>query len=306
MTDLLVDAFQANRGRLFGIAYRMLGTVADAEDVLQDAWLRWQGTDRDAVREPAAFLSTIVTRLSLTALDSARARREVYVGPWLPEPILTGVSGGTGGADPADAAEHAESLSMAVLLLLERLSPAERAAYVLHAAFDYPFRQVAEVLETSEANARQLASRARAHLDRERGAVVTADEHDRMLGAFLAAAQSGDLASLEALLTTDVQSVSDGGGVVSAARRVVGGRHKVAPFILGIADKFGGGIEWAAVEANGEAAVLGVRNGAPEVLLTVDVAPDGLRSLLVMLNPHKLRAFVDVAAAVTSGGPAQS
>ena len=305
MTDLLVEPFQANRGRLFGIAYRMLGTVTDAEDVLQDAWLRWQGTDREAIREPAAFLSTIVTRLCLTALDSARARREVYVGPWLPEPILTGPMS-AGSADPSDAAEHAESLSLAVLLLLERLSPAERAAYVLHEAFDYPFRQVAEVLETSEANARQLASRARAHLDRERGAVVTAEEHDRMLGAFVAAAQSGDLAVLEAVLTRDVQSVSDGGGVVSAARRIVGGRDKVAPFILGIADKYGAGIEWAPVEANGEFAVLGVRDGAPEVLFTVDVAPDGVRRLLVVLNPHKLGAFVDVAAAVTSGGPAQS
>ena len=305
MTDLLVDAFQANRGRLFGIAYRMLGTVADAEDVLQDAWLRWQAIDRDAVREPAAFLSTIVTRLSLTALDSARARREVYVGPWLPEPILTGGDRSPTG-DPAERAEHAESLSLAVLLLLERLSPAERAAYVLHEAFDYPFRQVAEVLETSEANARQLASRARQHLDRERGAVVSHEEHDRMLGAFLAASQSGDLAALESVLAGDVQSVSDGGGVVSAARRIVGGRAKVAALILGLAEKYGAGITWAPVEANGETALLGVADGVPLLLLTIDAAPDGLRSLFVVLNPHKLGAFGDVASAVTSGGPAQS
>ncbi len=303
MTDLLVDAFQTNRRRLFGIAYRMLGTVADAEDVLQEAWLRWQGTDRDAVREPAAFLATIVTRLSLTALDSARARREVYVGPWLPEPILTGASSWTG-ADPSEVAEHAESISLAVLLLLERLSPAERAAYVLHEAFDYPFRQVAEVLETSEANARQLASRARAHLDRERGAVVSAEEHDRMLGAFIAASQSGDLAALEALLAHDVQSVSDGGGVVSAARRIVGGREKVAGLILGLAQKYGAGLTWHRVEANGETALLGVGDGVevPNVLLAADVAPDGLRSLMVVLNPNKLHAF----DAVTSGDAAQS
>ena len=305
MTDLLVDAFQANRRRLFGIAYRMLGTVADAEDVLQDAWLRWQAIDRDAVREPAAFLSTIVTRLSLTALDSARARREVYVGPWLPEPIHT-AAGRPEQADPSDAVEHAESLSMAVLLLLERLTPPERAAYVLHEAFDYPFRQIADVLETSEANARQLASRARAHLDRERGAVVTEQEHDRMLAAFLAAAQSGDLASLEAVLTEHVQSVSDGGGVVSAARRIVGGRDKVTPLILGLVEKYGAGITWAPVEANGESALLGVAGGAASVLLTIDVAPDGVRGLYVVLNPHKLAAFDEVAAVVTSGGTAQS
>jgi RNA polymerase sigma-70 factor (ECF subfamily) len=262
------------------------------------------------VREPAAFLSTIVTRLSLTALDSARARREVYVGPWLPEPILTS-SAGLGDppprtGDPAEQAEHGESLSLAVLLLLERLSPAERAAYVLHEAFDYPFRQVAEVLEVSEANARQLASRARQHLDRERGAVVTAEERDRMLGAFVAAAQSGDLAALESLLASDVQSVSDGGGVVSAARRVVGGREKVAPLILGLMEKYYDGMTFAPVYANGESAVLGVVNGAPSVLLTVDVSPEGLRSLFVVLNPHKLAAFTEFAAVVTSGGAAQS
>ena len=294
MTDLLIDAFEAHRGRLFGIAYRMLGTVADAEDVLQDAWLRWQGTDREAVREPAAFLSTIVTRLALTALDSARARREVYVGPWLPEPILT--SDPAHSADPSDAAEHTESLSLAVLLLLERLSPAERAAYVLHEAFDYPFRQVAEVLEVSEANARQLASRARAHLDRERGTVVTAQEHDRMLGAFLAAAQSGDLESLEAVLAEQVQSVSDGGGVVSAARRIVGGRDNVAALILGLVAKYGAHIAWLPVRANGESALLGATDGVPTVLVSVDVAPDGVRSLFAVLNPSKLGGFGDVAA----------
>ncbi len=305
MTDLLLDTFHAHRGRLFGIAYRMLGTVADAEDVLQDAWLRWQGTDRDAVREPAAFLSTIVTRLALTALDSARARREVYVGPWLPEPILTG-GGSRDSADPSVAAEHAESLSLAVLLLLERLSPAERAAYVLHEAFDYPFRQVAEVLETSEANARQLASRARAHLDRERGAVVTAEEHDRMLGAFIAASQSGDLASLEALFTEQVQSVSDGGGVVSAARRVVGGRAKVA---LSSSDSWRSTTRASRAPRSKPTAR---RRYSPSSTadrarsVTVDVAPDGLRSLFAVLNPHKLGAFAEIATAVTSGGPAQS
>jgi RNA polymerase sigma-70 factor (ECF subfamily) len=299
VTDLLVDAFQANRGRLFGIAYRMLGTVADAEDVLQDAWLRWQGTDRDAVLEPAAYLATVVTRLSLTALDSARARREVYVGPWLPEPVLT-PRHSPFGEDPSDAAEHAESLSLAVLLLLERLSPAERASYVLREAFGYPFRQVAEVLEISEANARQLASRARAHLARERGSIVTTEERDRMLGAFLTAARSGHLQSLEALLAEQVQSVSDGGGVVTAARRVVVGRDNVASHILGVAEKYGAGISWRPVRANGESALLGVSGGVPTVLLTIDGATDGVRLLLAVLNPTKLGAFAVVAADVTS------
>ncbi len=135
-----LETFQAVRPRLFGIAYRMLGSATEADDVVQDAWVRWQGADRAAVREPAAFLATTVTRLAINELESARARREVYVGPWLPEPVATT-------DDPTLGAERAEAMSLAVLLLLERLTPAERAAFVLHEAFDYPYRQIAEVLE---------------------------------------------------------------------------------------------------------------------------------------------------------------
>jgi RNA polymerase sigma-70 factor (ECF subfamily) len=177
---------------------------------------------------------------------------------------------------------------------------------VLHEAFDYPFRQVAEVLETSEANARQLASRARAHLDQERGTVVTPGEHDRILGAIMTASRSGDLAALEAVLSEHVQSVSDGGGVVSAARRVVVGRANVAAIILGLSAKYYASVTFVPVEANGMSALLGVVGGAPLVLVTVDVAPDGVRSLFAVLNPHKLQAFHEVAAAVTSGPAAQS
>ena len=224
MTDTQsLETFQAVRPRLFGIAYRMLGTATEADDVVQDAWVRWQGTDHSAVREPAAFLATIVTRLAINALDSARARREVYVGPWLPEPVATE-------GDPTLGAERAEAMSLAVLLLLERLTPAERAAFVLHEAFDYPYRQIAEVLEIGEANARQLASRARAHLDRERTAEVTPAEQQRLLAAFIAAAQDGDLEALEAVLADDVVALSDGGGVVLAARKPVTGPERVAQF----------------------------------------------------------------------------
>ena len=279
-----VETFEQHRGRMFGIAYRMLGSASEAEDVVQDAWLRWQSADRADVIEPAAFLATIVTRLSLTALDSARARREVYVGPWLPEPVSTA-------DDPALGAERAEAMSLAVLLLLERLSPAERAAYVLHEAFGYPFARVAEILETSEANARQLGSRARAHLDRERGTVVSRAERDRMLALFLAAAQSGDLAALEAALAEDVVSLSDGGGFVNAARRPVHGRGNVAKLILGVLEKFGEGIVPTPVEVNGELAMLGVRDGHPIALWTVDIAPEGVRRLLIVMNPHKLSRF---------------
>lgn len=280
--------FERHRGRLFGIAYRMLGSVADAEDVVQDSWLRWQGTDEDAVREPAAFLATITTRLSLTALDSARVRRETYVGPWLPEPVDTS-------ADPSLGAERAEAISLAVLLLLERLTAAERAAYVLHEAFDYSFRDVAEVLETTEANARQLGSRARQHLERERSGVVTGAERERLLGAFLAAAQGGDLATLEATLASDALSLSDGGGVVNAARKQVSGRERVAQLLLGILSKFGQGISTVPVEANGEAAMLAVRDGHPVALWNVEITSEGVQKLMIVMNPHKLRGFEGLA-----------
>ena len=283
-----VTVFEQHRGRMFGIAYRMLGSAADAEDIVQEAWLRWQSADRSDVAEPAAYLATIVTRLSLTALDSARVRRETYVGPWLPEPIETS-------ADPALTAEHTESLSLAILLLLERLTPAERAAYVLHEAFDYPYRQVAELLETSEANARQLGARARAHLDRERGVVVSGAERTRLLGLFLAAAQAGDLEALEAALAEDALSLSDGGGIVNAARKPVEGRERVARLILGVLEKFGEGMVAVPVSANGEPAMLAARDGHPVALWTVDIAPEGVRRLLIVMNPHKLSAFEGAA-----------
>jgi len=279
-----IEVFEQHRGRMFGIAYRMLGSASEADDVVQDAWLRWQAADDAAVRDPGAFLATIVTRLCLTALTSARARREVYVGPWLPEPIATG-------DDPSLAAEHAESLNLAVLLLLERLTGAERAAYVLREAFAYPFRDIAAVLDTTEANARQLASRARAHLDRERGETVPPAERDRLLGAFLAAAQRGDLEALEAMLARDAVSLSDGGGVVGAARRPVQGASRVAQLVLGVLGKFGAGIVPLPVEVNGELAILGVRDGTPIVVWTLDVGPEGIRRLLIVLNPEKLRRF---------------
>lgn len=282
--DVDADVFESVRPRLFGIAYRMLGEVGAAEDVLQDAWLRWDKTDRDAVVEPGAYLATVVTRLAIAELSSARSRREVYVGPWLPEPVDTS-------ADPLLGAERAEALSLAVLLLLERLSPAERAAFVLHAAFDYPHARVAEVLETSEANARQLYARAKRHLDSERSRPVGPGERSRLLAAFAAAAQAGDLESLEGVLAADVVAISDGGGKVLAARKTVGGPERVAHFLLGVLEKFGQGADVAVVEVNGEPAFLGSRGGVPFVLWSLDAAADGIQRILIVLNPDKLSRF---------------
>ena len=287
MTTGALDDFQRHRGRLFGIAYRMLGSATEAEDVLQDAWLRWQQATDD-VRDSAAYLATIVTRLSLTALTSARARRETYIGPWLPEPVATE-------GDPLLGAERAEALSLAVLLLLERLTPAERAAYVLREAFDYPFAQIALVLEVSEANARQLTTRARAHLDRERGAAVSAEQRDRLLAAITAAAQSGDLAALESLLAADVVSLSDGGGIVSAARNPVVGRSNVARLVIGLLDKYSEGTTSLFVDVNGEPTVVVVRDGAPLVVWQFDIGPDGVRAMFAVLNPEKLHGFDSIA-----------
>ena len=291
MTTGALDDFQTHRGRLFGIAYRMLGSAAEAEDVLQDAWLRWSKVT-DEVRDSAAYLATIVTRLSLTALDSARSRRETYIGPWLPEPVATT-------ADPLLGAERGEALSLAVLLLLERLSPSERAAYVLREAFEYPYDEIALVLQTTAANARQLTTRARAHLDRERGASVSAQQRDRLLAGITAAAQSGDLAALEALLASDVVSLSDGGGIVSAARKPVVGRSNVARLVIGLLEKYSEGTSWLFTEVNGEPTILVVRDGLPLVVWQFDVGPDGVRTMFAVLNPEKLHGFDSIALSQT-------
>jgi RNA polymerase sigma-70 factor (ECF subfamily) len=282
--DVTAAVFEEQRGRLFGIAYRMLGEVGLAEDVVQNAWLRWSTARQDAVAEPGAYLATVTTRLAIAELTSARARREVYVGPWLPEPVDTS-------ADPMLGAERAEALSMAMLVLLERLSPAERAAFVLHEAFDYPHAQVAEVLETTEANARQLFSRAKKHLDAGRARPVPPAERDRLLGAFLAAAGAGDLAALEAVLASDVVSISDGGGQVLAARKEVGGPERVAHFLLGVLAKYGQGIVPVPVEVNGAPAMLGLRDGKPVVLWAVETGADGIHRVFIVLNPQKLSRF---------------
>jgi RNA polymerase sigma-70 factor (ECF subfamily) len=190
-------SFQAVRPRLFGIAYRMLGSAPEADDVVQDAWIRWQDTDRVKVRDAAAFLATTTKRLAINVAQSAYSRRETYVSQWLPEPVDSG-------ADPALAAIQAEALEDALQKLLERLTPTERAAYLLREAFEYPYRQVGEVLALSEANARQLVTRARGHLGDERRRTVGSEEHRRLVDAFVAAAETGDMATLERVLTAEL------------------------------------------------------------------------------------------------------
>jgi len=279
--DTAATEFAAVRPRLFGIAYRMLGTVADAEDIVQDTWERWHRTDRSVVREPAAFLATTATRLAINHATSARARRESYVGPWLPEPVDTS-------ADPALGAERGEALEFAVLVLLEKLTPTERAAYVLREAFDYPYAQIAEVVQGSEASARQLVSRARKHLAEERdGHEVGHTEQRRMLDAFLEAAQSGDIAELEKLFAADIVSYSDGGGLARASRIPVFTRETVAKYVHAFHTRFWDGTVHV-VEANGAPAAVLVRDGAVVAFIALDVTDGGIRRLQWVLNPEKL------------------
>lgn len=280
--DDAATVFASVRRRLFGIAYRMLGSAAEAEDVVQEAWIRWQTTDRSVVANPDAFLTTTVTRLAINVLQSARSRRETYVGPWLPEPVDTS-------ADPTLGAERAEALDLAILVLLERLTPTERAAYVLREAFDYGYGDIAQIIQVSQVSARQLVSRARMHLvSNRRNSVSTGDRH-ALLDAFLAAARVGDVGRLEQLLAEDVMSWTDGGGAVRNASRVpVVGRHTVARYFHSFAERFWPGVLAHPMELNGGSALGLHRDGELFAVVTVVVSEHGLEQLLWQMNPAKL------------------
>jgi RNA polymerase sigma-70 factor (ECF subfamily) len=285
------DAFERLRPRLFGIAYRVLGSVSEAEDVVQDVWLRWQGTDRSAVLDHGAFLARITTRLAINVARSARVRREAYVGPWLPEPVDTSV-------DPQVGAERGEALELAVLLVLERLNPVERAAYVLREAFDYAYDEIADMLQLSQANTRQIVSRARKRLSAERREPVDSAQHRRLLEAFVAAARHGDVAALENVLSADVVAYADGNGMRGVARLEITGPGRVAR-VTAFARKFFPGAEYGIVEANGQPSLLLARDGAAVALVSTTVGPDGIDGLYWVLTPDKLRAYERSARRLT-------
>lgn len=272
------------RPRLFGVAYRVLGSAPDAEDVLQEAWLRWSGTDRDDVRDPEAFLVVTTTRLALNVAQSAHARRETYVGPWFPTPVDTA-------ADPQLGAERRAALELAVLHVLQRLGPAERAAYVLREAFEYPYDRIAEILQMREPAVRQLVSRARKRVDGERRTTATRERLRALLDAFLAAAHAGDVAGLEAVLAADVMSETDGGGVRRAARRQVVGSDDVARFVAGFSTRFWPDATVRIVEANGQPAALFLHEGRPSALLCVIADDAEISQLMWVMNPEKLADF---------------
>ena len=285
MTGLL-PAFEAHRRLLFTVAYQMLGSVADAEDTVQDAWLRWSAADRGDVADPRAWLVRTTTRLALDRLTSARARRETYVGPWLPEPLLTDTSG-----DPADDAVLGEQVSMALLVVLESLSPAERAVFVLREVFALPVVEVAGVLGRSEAAVRQLAHRAREHVAARRPrSVAGRQEHREVTERFLAACLGGDVDALLSALAPGAVLITDGGGRAKAALRPITGADKVARFLAAVAS--GGaelpGLRMGLAEVNGRPGVAAWTDAGPYVAVSLGVSGGLVQQVLVVLNPDKL------------------
>lgn len=285
-------AFETHRSHLLGVAYRMLGSLAEAEDVVQDAWLRWQRAETEGVANPRAFLSRIVTNLCLDQMKSARARREEYVGPWLPEPVAEGVG-------PDVEAERADSLSVALLLALERLSPLERAAYLLHDIFDMDYGEVAAQLGRSEATCRQLATRARAHVQTGRPRFrVDRDEGERLVDAFMAAAQSGDASVLGRLLASDAALHADGGGIKIAVRNVVRGADRVARFFAGLQRKFGDAerrILWRGL-INGLPGYVSLEHGETLQSTAFEIEDGKISAIYIVRNPEKLRYLSGLAA----------
>lgn len=278
--------FERHRPLLTGLAYRLLGSMWDAEDVVQEAFLRWTRSGRDDVREPRAYLVTVVSRLALDQLRSARVAREAYVGPWLPEPVDTRAAG------PLDTAELRDTLSYATLHLMERLTPPERAVFVLREAFELPYDTIAEIVGVTVPNCRQLQHRAAKRLADGRGGVrpdrfqPSAEEHAALFSRILDAARGGDLAALTRLFSEDVVAWGDGGGKTRAALRPVVGRAKVLSFLLGLLGRhtFAG---FRLTDANGQPALRFDVDGRPQITL-LDVHEGRVHAVFAVLNPDKL------------------
>ncbi|GAA3222570.1 RNA polymerase sigma-70 factor [Actinocorallia longicatena] len=281
-------SFEDHRNYLFAVAYRILGSAADAEDAVQDAWISWSSADRSGVAEPRAYLVRIVTNLAVDRLRSGQRRRETYVGPWLPEPVLTG-------PDIAESAERAESVSLAMLVVLERLTPLERAVFVLKDVFGVPHTEIAVAIDRSEATVRQLAHRARAHVEEHRPRFrASPQEKKAATDRFLAAATGGDINALMEVLAPDVTLWTDGGGKVRQALRPVVGAERVAPWLTGVASRPYEGVAiedmvFTTVELNGGPALFVSSPAGPLATLSVDLDADGrVTTVHNIANPDKL------------------
>jgi RNA polymerase sigma-70 factor (ECF subfamily) len=286
---MIEQEFEGLRRSAFPIAYRMLGSVSEAEDVVQEGLLRLHRAraSGERIESPRAYLSTVVSRLALDQLRSARARRETYVGEWLPEPLLASAD-----EDPARHAEIADSLSLAFLVLLESLSPEQRAAYLLHDVFDEPYDRIAEIVGTSAQNARQLAARARRHVDERRPRFeATREQREELAARFFAAAEEGDIEGLEELLAHDVVLRGDGGGKAPALARAVYGRARAARTLVNsMRARTRFGITWRRAEVNGQPGALFFdRDGRLLSVMSLDVAEGQIQSVSSVVNPDKLR-----------------
>ncbi|WP_432071921.1 RNA polymerase sigma-70 factor [Streptomyces wuyuanensis] len=286
--ETATDVFEAHRSVLTGVAYRMLGRFTDAEDVVQEAWLRWTAEDRADVREPRGYLVRVTTRLAIDRLRQAQSRRESYVGPWLPEPIATGHTV----PDSAERAELTESVSFAVLVVLESLSPLERAVFVLREAFGFPYGEIATTLDRSEAAVRQLAGRARRHVD-ERTPRYDVDPAERrdLTERFLAAASGGDFDALIDMLAPDVRLVGDSGGKAKAPLRVMESADKVGRFLFAVAQQPVPGAEFRILELNGAPGLLVLSDGKPDTVVQIEVRHGRIQCVYIVRNPDKLAAL---------------
>jgi RNA polymerase sigma-70 factor, ECF subfamily len=283
--QIRLATFDQYRSLLFSVAYRMLGSVADAEDMLQETFIRWQNAPDDEIRSTRAFLVTIISRLCINHLQSARVRREEYVGQWLPEPIVTGP-----GSDPLEIVRIDESLSMAFLVMLERLTPVERAVFLLREVFAYEYAEIAAILGQSEANCRQILSRAKQHVGAMRPRFKTSQSKKKgLLERFFKATSTGDMEGLVALLASDIVLYSDGGGKGVAALNLIRGVDKVARGALGSFQKLlPKNLDIRLTQINGDPGIVSYLNGKPFSVLTFEARVDRIHAVYVVTNPEKL------------------
>ncbi|MFL5664145.1 MAG: RNA polymerase sigma-70 factor [Ktedonobacteraceae bacterium] len=284
----MVESFESYRPYLFDIAYRMLGSAMDAEDMVQETYLRYQTTPPETIRSLKAYLTTILTRLCMDQLQLARRKREVYVGPWLPEPILTEETPASG--DPAERVDKEESISLAFLMLLEQLQPLERAVFLLREVFEYEYVEIASILGKSEAACRRSFSRAKKHLSEHRPRFPPSPQtHRQLLSGYFQAVQTGEMTALMDLLTEDVTLWADGGGKIKqAALRPISGRDAVARFSLGTVRFLPEDYRVELAEVNGQAAVIIRAGGQAMLILTIEVEAEQIQTIRLIANPEKL------------------
>lgn len=292
-----VEIFRRHRARLFGIAYRMLGTHAESEDILQEAYLKWHQTNADEIETPEAWLVTVTTRLAIDRLRRAANERETYIGPWLPEPLIV-----SDAPSPEEEVELASNLSMAFMVLLERLSPIERAAFLLHDIFDCGYADIARIVGKTETASRQLIHRARERVrtDKQR---FEANEQERakLIKKFSAASASGDEQMLLALFSEEVSMMSDGGGKVTAARKIVRGKHKLAHAFKMFGTKYGGLLKHFPYEINGEPGLLTFYDGKIFAATTFEFENGKITWMYRVINPDKLKMFAELDEKSFSG-----